>query len=200
MKKLVTICILVGLMSAGAADAAVTLTFGELPLQPVDGLSYMGVTFGFTVGGSPSTDALYNTIGPGAVTYLQDPVLEGDAAGILTLDFGPLPTDQLQFGIALNTYNAVTAGYTVELFDTSLVSLGTFSGNTYPLIVWAEDQFTYSGAPISRAVIDFNEQAVTRFAVDNLTFNPVTAPAPGAVLLGSIGVGLVGWLRRRRAI
>jgi hypothetical protein len=197
MKKLVTLCIVAGLTFGGVADAAVTLTFDELPTQPVNGLSYNGVTFGFTIGGNPSADALYSGVGPGYITYLQDTTLEGNAAGILTLDFAQ-PTDLLQFGLALNSYYPVTAAYTVQLFDQSLVSFGTLSENTYPLIIWSEDLFAYSGTPIRRAVINFNEQAANRFAVDNLSINPI--PAPGAVLLGSIGVAFVSWLRRRRTL
>lgn len=197
MKKFSAILVLAVLMSAGAAEAASTLTFDELPYQSVDGLSYGGVTFGFTLSGSPSTDAYYGAIGPESLTYLQDRSLEGNARGILTLDFAS-PTNSLQFGIALNTKNSVTGAYTVELFDDSLGSLGIISGNTDPLICWSEGQFTYSGTAISRAVIDFNEQFSRRFAIDNLSTN--TIPAPGAILLGSIGVSCVGWLRRRKSL
>lgn len=34
--------------------------------------------------------------------------------------------------------------------------------------------------------------------IDNLAFNAI--PAPGALLLGALGAGLVGWMRRRRAM
>ena len=198
MKKLVTICMLLVLMSTGAANAAFTLTFDELATQPVNGLSYMGITFGFKVDGSPSTDAIYNDIGPGNLTYLQDPSMVGTTAGILTLSF-EMPTDQLQFGVALNSYNPATPGYFVRLYDPLYQLIGVYSGDTSPLVLWSEGQFTYTGdTPISLVAIGFNEQAASRFALDNLTINPI--PAPGAVLLGSFGLGLVNWLRRRRTL
>jgi hypothetical protein len=204
MKKLVFVCMAVGLMPAGMSEAALTLDFSELPFQPVDGLSYMGVTFHFSIGGNPSTEASYNPYGAGITTFVQDPSLEGDATGILTLDFEPEPTDQLQFGLALSTGLPLAPGFTVELFDTGPASLGVTPVDTSPLVVFSEAQFSYSGSPISRAVIDFEEDSAERFAMDNVTFHPVrpvnSVPSPGALLLGSMGVALVSWLRRTRTL
>ncbi len=153
---------------APASWAATTLTMDELPFQPVDNLSFNGVTFDFKVGGSDSTDANYHSAGPGSITYVQDPSIEGNAAGTLTLDFAQVAS-AVNFGVALSTSSPLSPGFSVQVFDANLASLGVFPTNTQPLVSHTEGQFSYSGVPARRLVVTFNTSQASRFAFDNLT-------------------------------
>ncbi len=156
-KALGAVCLLLStaVTTHSLADP-VTLTFDELPTQPVDGLSFMGVTFHFEIGGQSSPDARYASSGPGSTKFIQDPSLEGNAAGILTLDF-ELPTPVVQFGFGLSTFDTLTPGFTVELFDPTLSSLGVTEVKTGPIESFSEAFFSHEGLLVSRVVIDPNE-------------------------------------------
>jgi hypothetical protein len=159
------------LLPAGVSAAApptTTLTFDELSFQPVNGLHFAGVTFAFDVAGTPSTDANYGAFGPGTITYVQDPSLEGTSAGRLTLRFDH-PTTVLEFGLALSTFGSLSPGARVELFNPGGHSSGTIPLNTQSLISFTEGRFAYQGGAIGSAVITFDPNA-GRFALDNLTF------------------------------
>jgi hypothetical protein len=177
----------------------------ELPFQPVNGLTFQGVTFGFTVGGSPSTDANYDAGNGGIQTYTQDPVIEGTTAGILTLDFAR-PTPLLEFGVSASTSAALVPGFQVELFDAQLNSLGVTPVDTAPVgsDFFTEGQFTYHGTPILRVVVTFSPGA-ERFAFDNLTFIGIVNPAPALsavglalMMIGLIAVGVLALGSARR--
>ena len=177
-------------MAAGTTTAAsaVTLTFDELPFQPVDGLSFQGVTFDFKIDGTDSLDAYYNSFGPGDLTTIQDPSLTGNSAGILTLDFD-VPTPALQFGAALGTGESLAPGCVVELFAIALESLGTTSVDTMATsgpLGFSEALFESTGTPIVRAVIDFADDPGS-FALDNLRF----IPEPSVVFLSLIAFALL---------
>jgi hypothetical protein len=163
-------------MSVPTWAATHTLTFDELPFVPVNNLTFMGVTFQFQVNGVPSTDAHYNAFGPGKIIYVQDPSLEGNAAGTLVLDFAN-PTPFLEFGVAMSTVgHRVT---TVELFNASLVSLGLFAVETNGLATdpgqfpFTEGKFSWFSGAVKRAVINFDNRSIPslRFALDNLTYD-----------------------------
>jgi hypothetical protein len=61
--------------------------------------------------------------------------------------------------------------------------------------------YTFSVTGTGSDVITFmGSQTPNWNGLDNISLTPTTIPAPGAILLGSIGVGFVGWLRRRRTL
>jgi hypothetical protein len=156
-----------------AAKPVTTLTFTELTVQPVNGVSVSGVTFGFEVGGVSSADAIYGGFGPGSITFVQDPSLEGNAGGVLTLTFDR-PTTVLEFGIARSCICTLAPGVSVELFKPGAAgrSRGIMTQTTSPLVSFSEALFSYSGPAIQTAVITFPSAGIApRFALDNLKFH-----------------------------
>jgi hypothetical protein len=176
-----------GHLTAGIGTA---LNFTEVPTQPANGLTVSGVTFGYTIGGVPSTEAVYNAAGPGTTTYTQDPALEGNAAGVLTMGFAtPVPT--LQFGLACNATAAVANFVTVALFDAANNPISTSTVSLTPGgFTFASGQFSYAGpTPVGRVVMSFNTSLAARFVLDNLVLGRVesdwysVALTPGANLM-----------------
>jgi len=154
--------------TVGLATRLTTLTMDELPPTPADGLTIGGVTFGYQVGGVNSADATFGGGGPGSITFVQDPSLEGGTAGVLTVRFAK-PTTVVRFGVALSTFGDLTPGVIIKLFNPGGQLRQTISLSTHSGVSFTEALFNYSGAAVGKIELTFSS-AASRFAFDNLTY------------------------------
>lgn len=107
------------------------------------------------------------------------------------IDFSPLGTPVIFEGAYLSGYD-ITEVHFEGYLDGNLV------GTSSALLPSSTPTFLAAnfGSPVD--YVNVVSTSYDFFALDDVTFQQV--PAPGALLLGSLGLGCVSWLRRRRTL
>ena len=190
MKLQRTLCIAILGMAVciPAASADILIDFdGLTPGSAYPSYSESGATFTTVTGGG-----LWAYLGPngtpGILSEVYDPYeeLRADLAVVatsVTVDLGDGGSDSDRLFLEIFDASDVSLGYTDLVIPGSFVGMKTLS---------------LSAPDIAYAVFGARE-AVNGSSVvaDNFRFEPI--PAPGAALLGIIGMGMVGWVKRRSA-
>lgn len=176
MKKLITVCLMLMMVSSASANLVNYDPLTPAPAPVLDaGWTYDQINQAFV--NSIDSPYIYNLTGP-AYFRITDDFVPGDI--YFVRDFGNL----------ILTTTLPYAGV-----PTGMPGAGE----------WAWQNPAYSGGEVLLAAGAHNltvqgngAGGVPAGFYTQLT--SVTIPAPGAIVLGSIGAGLVGWLRRRRSL
>ena len=191
MKKIITIFTVATCLGlTGITQAGPTVTVIDFESFPGgDPTSYMvsGATFTGTGGGT-----LWTGLGPNGT--------QGLLAGFSPLEElrADIAGGAFSVSVDLGDYDADSDRLFLEIFDSGGTSLGYTDLVIAPEFVGMQT-LSLSAPNIAYAIFGARD-AVDGSSVysDNFTYERI--PAPGAILLGSIGVGFVNWLRRRRTL
>ena len=164
----------------------------------VNGLVVSGVTFSYTLGGTPTNGAVIIDGGPGTTNNIAPPniVSVGNDSGILGVTL-PSPATLFGYGFAILDVGAVANAATISLFmgSTPVGSL-SYSGANDPVFTggFAGIQSTI---PFNRAELTFNSLVAPAFAVDNITYsNPLPEPATASMVLSALALACAAWRQR----
>jgi hypothetical protein len=198
MKKLTLIFALcLALSGANTVRAAPTIVIDFETLTDLEVVDDQFLALGADFGGTASILRLGTSLNPifppksGSNVIFDDPQL---GSGIIRVDAVGSPWAMAGAFVTGNTDVTLTA----YASDGSVLGSASTGGANYigaPTALLPNIFLSVTANGI--AYVELSDSGNT-FVVDDFTLQAI--PAPGAILLGSIGVGLVGWLRRRRAL
>ena len=193
MKKILMICvILIGVAELASAAPTYTITFDEFPLGTMIDTQYAPLGVVFIPGDvTPRLPQISENL-----AMPTQPILRATGEPDFYMFQGdfyvrfPSPVVDVQF--ISGYWDTIGAGI-IKAYGPYGNLLATLSNtttgvNTTDLSALGKIGMIYFNSVADGAGADF----------DNLSFSPV--PAPGAIVLGGIGVGLISWLRRRRTL
>jgi hypothetical protein len=212
MKKLITICVVI-LFVACSANAFITSS-SDPALFGATVIGFEGQTQGvynsLTIGGVTFTandnhfriddtySGTYGTTGP----YLDNGTYGNNGFFGLTITFS-IPTSA--FGFQWDMAEPPDAIWNLRAYDSSNNLLDTYllpntnGSATGAFVGLSANNISYATLINSSSTsLPGSGTTYDWISIDNFTHKPI--PAPGAILLGGIGVALVGWFHRRKTL
>jgi hypothetical protein len=207
MKKLTTICVvLTALLPVILLASPTLINFDDASHMEVVnnkyedlGITFIGMSGSDVIGWSPPPSS--NSPVSGTTFVCIDPFINPYEG--IRLNFSTPVTSLSLYGCDFGGSVKDLEIATLEAFDESSALLGSTTVQSVRVERLPGNYIDIAFLSLSGigniAYAKFTFANTTGFfGIDDVDFTPI--PAPGAVLLGGIGVGLVGWLRRRMVL